>query len=99
MHYAQHHVSFTQDVRNVHVTRMSASVNDSIHIKVKVVEFRQQSRVRDNLIDLCVALAEPAVKLSSKLTKLVSLLDTLQSIHSDRFHYTYLRNSHCVPVF
>lgn len=74
VHNAQHHVSFTQDVRNVHVTRVSASVNDSIHIKVKVVEFRQESRVGDNLIDLCVALTEPAVKLSSKLTNWLACL-------------------------
>jgi hypothetical protein len=66
MHDSEHHISLTQDVRDVHMTRMGATVNDSIHIEIQMVKLRQQGRVRDNLIDLGIAFTDPSVKLTCK---------------------------------
>jgi hypothetical protein len=48
------------------MTRMGATVNDSIHIEIQMVKLRQQGRVRDNLIDLGIAFTDPSVKLTYK---------------------------------
>jgi hypothetical protein len=66
MHNAQHHISFSQDIRDIHMTGMRASMDDSIHIQVQVVKLWQQSRIRNNLIDFRVALTDPSIKLKKK---------------------------------
>jgi hypothetical protein len=64
MHNPQHHITFADHIGNVHVTWVRAAVNDSIHIQVQMVKLWQESGVRNDLIDLGIALADPAVKLS-----------------------------------
>ena len=66
MHDSQHHISFRQSIGNIPVTGMRAAVNDAVHVQVEMVEFRQQGTVRDNLIDLWIALRDPAVELLRK---------------------------------
>lgn len=63
MHDSQHHVSFRKAVGNVAVAGVRAPVNDAVHVQVEMIELRQQSIVRDNLIDLGVALRDPSVEL------------------------------------
>lgn len=69
MHNAKHHISFAHYICNVHVTRVSTAVNDTIHIEIQMVKFWQQRRVRNDLIDFCVALTDPAIKLLNKKTR------------------------------
>lgn len=38
-------------------------MNDSIHIQIQMIKFRQQCRIRNNVINLGIAFADPAVKL------------------------------------
>ena len=66
VHDSQHHISFRQSIGNIPVTGMRAAVNDAVHVQVEMVEFRQQGTVRDNLIDLWIALRDPAVELLRK---------------------------------
>ena len=51
MHDPQHHVSFRQHLRNVLVIGMGTAVDNSIHIQVQVIEFRQQGLITNNFID------------------------------------------------
>jgi hypothetical protein len=63
VHDSQHHVSFTQRVRHVHMVRVSTSVYDSVHVQVQVVKLGQESRICHDLVDLRIALTDPSVKL------------------------------------
>jgi len=69
MHNSQHHVSFRNAVGNVAVTGVRAAVNDAVHVQVEMIEFGQQRIVRNNLIDLGVALRDPSVELSAVRSK------------------------------
>jgi hypothetical protein len=64
MHNAEHHVTFTQEGTNVHITGMRASVNNAVHIEIQVVKLGQERRVGNDLIDLGVSFRYPSVKLS-----------------------------------
>lgn len=66
MHNSEHHVSFADDIGNVQVAGMCTAVNDTVHIQVEVIEFRQKCRIRYDLIDLCVSFTNPSIKLSGK---------------------------------
>jgi hypothetical protein len=66
MHNAEHHVSFTQNGANVHITGMRASVNNAVHIEIQVVKLGQERRVGYDLIDLWVSFRDPSVKLYRK---------------------------------
>ena len=63
MHNAEYHVPLAHDIGHIEVVWMGASVDDAVHVQVEVIELRQQSLVRYHLVDLCVALADPAVEL------------------------------------
>jgi hypothetical protein len=63
MHNAEHHVAFTQDGTNVHITGMRAPVNNTVHIEIQVVKLGQERRVGNDLIDLRVSFRDPSVKL------------------------------------
>lgn len=38
-------------------------MNNAVHIQVKMIELRQERRVRHNLVNLGIALREPSVEL------------------------------------
>ena len=63
MHNSQHHIPFTNDIRDITIGWMGTSVNDSIHIQIQMIKLWQQGRIGDNVIDLGIAFADPAVKL------------------------------------
>lgn len=63
MHNSEHHVSFTKNIGDIQMTRVGASMDDTVHVKVQMIEFRQQRRVWYNLIDFGVAFANPSVEL------------------------------------
>ena len=66
MHDPHHHISLGKFFGYIQVGRMRTSVNDTIHIQIQMVEFRQQGGVGNNLVDLWIPLADPSVKLSSQ---------------------------------
>jgi hypothetical protein len=68
MHNTQHHITLANDIGNIHVAWVRTAVNDSIHIQVQMVKLRQQSGIRNDLIDLGIALTDPAVKLRTQAT-------------------------------
>ena len=63
MHDPQHHVSLTHNIRNIHVTGMRASVDNPIHIQIKMIELWKERRISDDLIDLWISLTDPSIKL------------------------------------
>jgi hypothetical protein len=44
-------------------------MNNAIHVKIQVVKLWQESRVRDDLIDLGVSFTDPSIKLRNKRGK------------------------------
>jgi hypothetical protein len=63
VHDSEHHIALGQTIRNIHVRRMRAAVNDAVHIEIEMVEFRKQGIVGNNLIDLGIPLGDPAIEL------------------------------------
>jgi hypothetical protein len=76
MHNAKHHIAFTQDGTNVHITGMRASVDNTVHVKIQMVKLGQERRVGYNLIDLGVSFRYPSVKLLTSMP--IALDDTIQ---------------------
>ena len=74
MHDPEHHIAFTQHVRDIEMVWMCAAVDDTIHVKIKVIELWQQSRVGNDLIDLGIPFTDPSVKLCSS-TRFVDAVD------------------------
>ena len=66
MHNTEHHVSFAQNIRDVHVIGMGTSMDNAIHIQVEMVKFRQKRRIRHDLVNLGIAFREPSVKLEKE---------------------------------
>lgn len=63
MHNPKDHITLSQNVGNIEMTGVGAAVDDPVHIQVQVIKLRQQGLICDDLVDLGVALAEPAVEL------------------------------------
>ena len=63
VHNAKHHIPFTENIRHIEMVWMSAAVNNAVHIKVKMIELRQQRRVSNYMINLGIPLGYPAVEL------------------------------------
>ena len=63
MHNAQNHITLGQNIRNIQMIGMSTSVDNTIHIQVQVIKFRQECFIGNDLIDFGVALTEPSVEL------------------------------------
>jgi len=66
MHNTEHHVSFAQNIWDVHVIGMGTSMDNAIHIQVEMVKFRQKRRIRHDLVNLGIAFREPSVKLEKE---------------------------------
>ena len=71
MHNAQHHIPFTNDIGKFSIGRMRTTVNDSIHIQIQMVDFRQQGRIGNNVIDFGITFADPAVELGGRGQRLI----------------------------
>jgi len=41
-------------------------VDDTVHVQIEVVKLREERRVRDDMVDLGVAFANPSVELESQ---------------------------------
>lgn len=63
MHDSQDHVAFREDIGYIEMTWVSAAVDDPVHVQIQVVEFRKKCLIGNDLINLRIALTEPAVKL------------------------------------
>lgn len=63
MHDAKHHITFGEDIGYIEMVGMGAAVDDPIHVQVEVVKLWKQRLIGDDLIDLWIALTEPAIKL------------------------------------
>jgi hypothetical protein len=63
MHDSQHHISLAQNIGDIHMIRMSTSMNNSIHIEIEMVKLGQQRCIRNDLVDLRIAFRDPSVKL------------------------------------
>mmetsp|Transcript_43470 Transcript_43470/g.80905 ORF Transcript_43470/g.80905 Transcript_43470/m.80905 type:complete len:244 (+) Transcript_43470:1116-1847(+) len=72
VHDPEHHILLAEDIGHIHVGGMRTSVNDTVHVQVQVVELGKEGRVRDYLVDLRIAFADPSVKLGD--THLVKIL-------------------------
>ena len=67
MHDTQHHISFAKNIRDIQVTWVGASVDDTVHIKIQMIKFGQECRVGYNLINLRVTFTDPSVELKKKI--------------------------------
>ena len=63
MHNPKNHITFTENIGNIEMIGMSATMDDSIHVQIQVVKLRKQSLIGNDLVDFWIALTEPAVKL------------------------------------
>jgi hypothetical protein len=66
VHDPEHHVTFTQNIRDIHVTWMRTSMNNPIHIEIQMIKLGKKRRIGNNLIDLGVSFTNPSVKLGRK---------------------------------
>ena len=67
MHDPKHHFALRQAVRNVAVVRMSATMDNAVHVEVQMIKLWEKSIIADNLIDFGIALRDPAVKLEQSM--------------------------------
>ena len=63
MHDAEDHVTLSKNVGHIEVVGVGASMDDPVHVQVQVIELGEQRLIGNDLVDLGVALAEPAIKL------------------------------------
>ena len=63
MHDTKHHIAFRKDIGYIEVVGMGAAVDDPIHVQIQVVKLWKQRLIGNDLINLWIALTEPAVKL------------------------------------
>jgi len=63
MHNPEHHITFTQNIGNVHMTGMCTSMNNPIHIKIQMIKFRKKCGIGNNLINLRISFTDPSKKL------------------------------------
>jgi hypothetical protein len=68
VHNPEHHVLLGQDVANIEGRRMRAPVDDPVEVQVQVVHLGEERLVRDDLVDLRVALGDPSVELAQGWT-------------------------------
>ena len=65
MHNAEHHIPLAEDVGDVEVVRVGTSVDDTIHVQIKVIKLRKECRVRNDMVDLGIAFTNPSVELNT----------------------------------
>ena len=70
MHDSHHHVSFGQGLLGdgIEIGWMGTSMNNAIHIQIQVIKFRQESGIRNNLIDFGIPFRNPTIKLATTTT-------------------------------
>ena len=62
MHDPKNHVTFSENIGYIEMIRVSAPVDDSVHVEVERVDLGDV-RAEDGLVDERIALGEPAVEL------------------------------------
>ena len=78
VHDPDRHLALREDVGHVEVVGVRAAVDDPVHVEVQVVEFREQRRVGDDLVDFRIAFADPSVKLKGATAQTTSAVGRSQ---------------------
>ena len=63
MHDPKDHIPFGKNIGHIEVVGVGASMDDTIHIEVQMIKLGEERFICNNLVDLGVSLAEPAIKL------------------------------------
>ncbi len=63
MHDAKHHITFGKDIGYIEMAGVGAAVDDPVHVQIQVVKLWKQRLIGNDLVNLWIALANPAVKL------------------------------------
>lgn len=69
MHNSEHHISLAEDIRHIKMVGMRTTMNNAIHVKVQMIELREERRVRNDMVDLWIAFADPSVELQGVKSK------------------------------